>query len=433
MLTDYMKNVIERGHLATIINAKCLDSDNKIESLIYIIISRSNELFNRLFEKGLFTIDDIILAIKENYTIIPKLSNVILDNEYFISEIVKIVEPEWYDFLPSHIAKMPEVQEKCDRKGRERQLYIRQGVADRDGFHRDWTNNFGEFLTFFTLKGNFPIKSKKDYLIIYKRYLESNLSMVAFCKKYGITPVSGFAKFLERLELESKDFFDDIKDVKQNASDRFLNATIENSRKIVSGEMSFDEFINNPKINFNESKIDLLFRVLSAEQQNKLARIIMDYLEAHAQLLPSNFILFLTVRNLKPVDSYNTFVRRNLSMPNDKEYIYKYKKQISSLIGHSKPYYRNKLYLTYIIDGKKYTINDEIIDQAYAYATNNNYHISDSSMTYLTKQIAMGLLNYSNETKVQKEEMVDTIIELIKEEATILDYLNHMEETSTIK
>jgi len=47
-------------------------------------------------------------------------------------------------------------------------------------------------------------------------------------------------------------------------------------------------------------------------------------------------------------------------------------------------------------------------------------------MVYLTKEIAKGNIDYSLEVNNEKEELIDTIIQLINESANIEDYLETM-------
>ena len=375
-----------------------------------------------------YVLGELIEKIKKNYTIINYLPNDVLLNYRFIKRLLEIIEPSWYDGLPKVLADKEEIQKKCDRIGRTKRLYKYDGIRDEEGYDRDWRNIKGELKIFFTLKGDFPIKSKEDYIAIYNKYIESKLSIKAFCKKYGITPIKGFEELLERLKLESREYYDKINSLKQEVSSNFYSFSRDMALKIVNGDVSLEEFFSDMSIDFYYANIDLYYRILSNEDKHKLACLIIDYFEKHKDLVLNNFLRFLTIRNIKPVDAYNTYVRKYLLMPQDREYIIIFHRQIKELDLQTKPFNRKKLYVKFIINNKEYIVDDAVIDQAYAYLSDNHYHISDSSMRYMTKQIAIGEIEYKEETKEQKEEMIDTILNLVLEEAKMEAYLTEMEK-----
>ena len=87
-------------------------------------------------------------------------------------------------------------------------------------------------------------------------------------------------------------------------------------------------------------------------------------------------------------------------------------------------YNRKNTYCTWLINDKKYEVDDNIIDQALIYARDMKYHICQSSIASICKKIVLGELDYSHETIEQKDEIIDVIINLIAEEKTIEDYIN---------
>ena len=425
-LSDELIDVLSRVHLGTMLS-KYITSQNKINCVSFLLCNRP-KIFEKMLNNNFLDFDDIIKCIDLYPASILCLPQEVIRNKDFQNKLIENVKTEWYDFLPTSIANNLEVQKKC---GRTAKIYLENGL-DKNGYNRDWINGNGELIYFFKLKGDFPIKSKLDYYKLYKEYLDSRISVQNFCTKYGIDSIKGFNDFLKRVEAESLEDFSKIKDVKVDVQRNFYNLSKETAKKIVDGEISFEEFLNDSRYNFNSTRIDLYFNTLSFNDRNIFSTIIMDYVEQNPYLVNRNFIKFLTSNNLKPTDSYNTFVRRNLQMPKDREYIQKYKKQMSKIKGHEKMYKRSDLYSTYIIRDKEYKVDDLIIDQAYAYATDNDYHISFISMSYLCKKIATGELTYSKETNAEKEELIDNIISLFKEEKNIEDYISAMKEKNSV-
>lgn len=426
-LSDELISELSHVQLRTMLR-KYITPENKINCACFLICNRS-EIFEKMYKNDFVDLNDIIKCIQTYPKCASQLPQEIIKNDNFQKKLLENIQPEWYDFLPTFIANNPEIQKKCGRTGK---VYLENGL-DKNGYNHDWLNENGELISFFKLEENFPIKSKLDYYKLYKEYIESKISVQNFCNKYGIDSVKGFNEFLKRIESESLEDFSKIKEVKNDVQKNFFISSKETAEKLAKEELDFEEFINNSKYNFNSTKINLYFNALSLNDRNNLAKIIMDYVEKNPYLINENFIKFLTTNNMKPSDSFNTFIRKSISMPKDKEYIQKYKKQISKIRSQERPYKRNDLYSVYIIGEKEYKIDDSIIDQAYAYAIDKNYHMSYISMNYLCKKIATGEIVYSKETEQEKEEMISSIIYLIKEEKTIEDYIAEMKNRSTVK
>ena len=149
------------------------------------------------------------------------------------------------------MADNPDIMKKCNRTV---QIYRSDGL-DSHGYNRDWINEKGELLTFFHLKGNFPIKTKLDYYKIYKEYVESRMSVSSFCTKYGIDSLEGFNELLERIKAESYDDFSKIQEVKSAVSKSFYTYSKEIAIKLANGEVTFEEFFANSAINFINTRI----------------------------------------------------------------------------------------------------------------------------------------------------------------------------------
>lgn len=404
------------------------DENNRSRILCFLIYART-EMFKKLYRNDFIDLNDIIKCVELQPASLRFLPREIINNEDFIKLVIEIVQPDWYDLLPTFISEIPEIQKKCNRTSK---VYMENGL-DKDGYNFDWVNENGELIYFFKLKGNFPIKSKEDYYKLYDEYIESRMSVTSFCKKYEIDSEEGFNLFLNRVEAESFEDFSMIKDVKTDVQHRFYSSSRKDVKKILSGELSIDEFVSNNQVNFQTAKVDLYFSFLSFEEKNKFARILMDYFEENLYAVNENFLQFLTTSNANPIENYGRFIRPNLKMPNDSQYIRNYHKQIEKLKSHARRYTRKELYSTYIVGEKRLSVDDDVIDQAYAYSVDKNYRRSYTCMCYLCKKILYGELDYKKETVLQRDEMIDGIIALIAEEKTIEDYINLMKNKRTLK
>lgn len=424
------ETVLELLHrqVRTIIKKEIITPENK-SNCIFFLACNKYDFFNKMYHSGFINMNDILECVYKFPTCMTYLPQEVIKDEAFAKEIVKNVKPDWYDFLPYYIANMPEVQEKCNRTAK---IYRENGL-DSNGYNIDWVNENGELLSFFKLKENFPINSKADYFKLYKEYLESKVSVHAFCGMYGIDSQDGFNKFLKRVEAESFEEFSKIKDIKFDIQKSFYALSKETAKQIINGEITFEDFLNDNRINFNSTKIDLYFNSLSFEDRNKMAHVIMEYVENNPYLLSSRFIDFLTINNLKPTDSFNMFIKRNLKMPDDKQFFAQYYNELRIIEQQEKSYHRRELYCTYVSNDQRFEVNDNVIDQAYAYAVAKRIHVSKRSMLYLTKEIAKGTIKYEEETNNQKQEMIDSIIKLINEEKSIEDYIETMKQSRSMK
>ena len=421
-------NILRNCHLSTIIKEIDSNPEKKCNCLCFLADYRPT-LFEKMFNNNYMSYNDIISCIEISPGILVNIGRFFLKNEEFRKNFIEIIKPEWYDYLPRDMADNPDIMKKCNRTV---QIYRSDGL-DSHGYNRDWINEKGELLTFFHLKGNFPIKTKLDYYKIYKEYVESRMSVSSFCTKYGIDSLEGFNELLERIKAESYDDFSKIQEVKSAVSKSFYTYSKEIAIKLANGEVTFEEFFANSAINFINTRIDLYYNTLSLEDKNKFSHELMHYFDRNTPLLHQNFIKFLTTRNNNVLDNYNMFVKKYLVAPKDREYYKLYSSQLQKLKNQLVKYYRKNMYCTYGIGDSTFEVNDEVIDQAYAYAQDNQLYVSNYSMSYLCKEIAVGRLNYSKETKEQKDEMIDVILRLVYEERTIEDYISAIKNSKINK
>jgi len=407
---------------------KLVTPENNIQYMTFIICFRPI-VTERLIDANYLDYSMLMECVKFYPPCLSYIPVKVISDENFCKLIIENIQPEWYDFLPDSIAGLEEVQKKCSRTAR---IYSDLGL-DKDGYNPDWLNKDGELISFFTLRGNFPINSKLDYYKIYEEYIKSKTSVSTFCKKYGISPVKGFEEFLKRISAES---FDDSKHIKSNMREvqkRFFSFSKEMAKKIVSEEIQFETLMSSSQINFNSLNLEVLFNSLGPKERRAFSIIIMDYIDNHQVLVSNNFIKLLSNGGKKPIDIFNSLVRPCLKMPEDRENIIRFKKQTSKVKGYSELYRRNDLYCTYLIGDQKYEVNDEIIDEAYTFMKNNDYNFSRQSVRYVCKEIATGNLVYEKETRKYKDEMLDGILELIHKEKSMEDYLSMMRDNQDEK
>ena len=384
------------------INAKIVIKDKKLLNLFF------KNLNPKLYDK------------------IPNMvAKAIAEDKMLMDIFVDNLNIELYDKLPSVLAKVEKVKRKCNRAG---QIYDKDSnyEYDKDGYNKEWLDENGNLVEFFKLKNDFPIETKAEYYRLYKEYLEEKTSIPRFCEKYGINSVEGFKRMLERIDAES---FDDAKrtsNVKSIVANNYFNLCRDNAIKVINGDISVEEFLNNEKINFYSTRISMFFDYLDQNQKHVFAIKLFEYFNNNQFLVNENFITFLREGKVTPSINYSKYIKGNFKMPEDKKYMPDYNKHLSKLNEHMKTYQRNQLYATYNIGGINYTVDDSIIDQAYAYIKAHNYCLSTLSMNYACKQIVTGKIKYEEETQKEKEKMINDIIELTREQNTIEDYIEEV-------
>ena len=119
---------------------------------------------------------------------------------------------------------------------------LRQKFKDKRG---QFVDKNGNFLKLFTLKNDL-IKSKEDYYRIAEIFKESGLSVIAFCRKYGIMEVEGFREMIDRVAEQKPEFAEYYNEFTDQKSKEFITK----SNKIISGilnkTMSVGEAITTP-------------------------------------------------------------------------------------------------------------------------------------------------------------------------------------------
>lgn len=321
-----------------------------------------------------------------------------------------------YDFLSEDLRKNAKIQEKFKQT---KKIYNLSSGRDNWGYDQEWLDREGKIRKFFTLKNNFPINSKEEYMVIINAYLCSELSIASFCNLYGIKDIEGFKDLLKRICDENIDNIDEVRKVKEIASTKYLVKIKDLGNKLGNGELSFEEYL---KYYYGPvHKFKLMFEYTD----NKLGLMtnIVDYIKNNKDSLMLDKILDLfdtSLKNFKTV--LNSYCNMGgLRIINRNVYL-----NINSYI---KPYARPFILTTIIKDGNKYVIDDNIADQAYAYLKDNGIYICHYTMSLYTQKIAFGEINYLEEKETKKEELKEEILSLaIKKAHNIQEYMNIMEE-----
>ena len=402
--------------------------ENKIQCYCYIIMNRG-DTFRKILKNGFISKEEIIDCIRFLPSILLYLPQKVYYDTKFQKLLIANMQPGWYDFLPSIIADMSEVQIKCNRTAK---IYSEYGL-DANGYNRDWVNSEGMLLNFFTLKANFPIKTKEDYYKLYEEYVKANTSVNNFCERYGISSETGFKKLLERIKAESYEDAMAIKNVGTNVSKDFYFNVQKRAKQLATGELSFEDFISNKNINFYVNNAELYFNALDYDGRYNLAKIIFNYIEANPNFILKNFFIFLKGREVTLLNSFMKLVKSRFKSPDDNDIIKRISNNTVRIINsHEKPYSRKFLYCKYIKGEETNIVDDAVIDQALAYAEDNGIYKSLAAIAYLSKRIAFGELNYFKESEEKKDSLLESILDLIDQNKDLDAYIKLMKKSNNI-
>ena len=76
---------------------------------------------------------------------------------------------------------------------------------------------------------------------------------------------------------------------------------------------------------------------------------------------------------------------------------------------------RRGSYLAYVVDGQRKNVDDDVLDQALAYAKSKNIYRCNYTISKLAKEIVCGNIDYSEETQQEMAEMQKTVLEMVQE------------------
>lgn len=342
--------------------------------------------------------------------LIKELPAELVLSDEFMGELLK--DKTNFDLLPKSIASNKDVKIMFDRGGQM-----------RDGLDEEWRDKNGKLVKFFSLYGGFELKEKQDYLTIYEKYLEEKLSLEKFCQKYRIEPVSGFNEMLDRIIDESYSQGEKIEDTKKAVSERFLAKRRSILGKIITGELSFDEFLNK---NYSRSfTFGGFVGICNCDEANAFCKkIIEHYSSKECFEYTVNEIQFLEPEKNIAYDQFKLDIASMLSLPKDKAYYPLLRKMMGNLHIATSKFSRDDLRnVAFIKNGIAYQIDDSVIDQALYYAQKNNIWQSKSAIKQIAKMVAFGEIDVKKETEETKTEMKESLLELLGEKKSIEDYL----------
>ena len=400
------------------LNKYIIDKEYKLETFRLLLLNYRKTTAMHLLERDFVSTEDI-LELQAKY---GDMFYLLPDEAYKINhDLIDYVVKEdsiIFDSLPPIVRADVRIQQKCKRT---KAIYTNNSRDDQ-GYDNNWLNESGELLDFFKLENGFPINSKEDYHVILKYYVSSGMSVSGFCSQYGITPVEGFQDFLKRCGVENTDTQELITENKAVASNKYVQTVKKIASDINEKKITIDDYIENYYTPVH--KITLLLSFIN-DKEDFMSQLL-DYMYNNRTELKLGIIMDLFDSNIAKIqDDLKATIRIACgNQPNLIRKIYTIK-----LANYTHAFRRELAKCKYIKDNKEYIIDDDIIDQALAYAEDKNIYKCYYTITDIAKRIAYGEIKYDEEAKRKRSELISGIIELaLRQAKTIDDYMATMEE-----
>lgn len=316
-----------------------------------------------------------------------------------------------------------------------------------------WEDENGSTIALFKV-GSITPKSKADYEKVLKKYLDENLGITAFCKKYDIKDVKGFKTMLEKFSAENSTYAEQIESKSNQQQAKYVDKVRDIIESVcVEGE-SVKSIIKYSKT-FSLEKLQDFARRLFPDKNYceiltiKVIEYYHDRLNSYTNSFePENIAKMLTADEIRFIvgdEEYTSmltgkkceierlFLKRVSFLNSTQSALIRQKvnnqRPDSIMKGISKydtkfranEYFRST---TFILaeNGEQVEVTREMVDMAYKYAYSKKLHTSDAVMRYLIRAIVNGKIQNLEETKQDRKEMMSQALALVSEISDIDEY-----------
>ncbi len=323
----------------------------------------------------------------------------------------------------------------------------------------NFVDDDGNFKVLFSLAGLKP-SSKSDYEKIAKKFLETNLSIPAFCKKYKISNTETFKEMLGELSKQDNEMGVMLKDKNRTSQQNFMQATF-----------SFVNTVNDPNgdiqtaIQNNTSKDRTFAKILAmpetsipASEKLEFVRRISTYfaerllmddksytLENISSRLTNNEISFLTSsETIQKMSSGATIdlgaefastikpFKQELDMQTKNAFTRKVVYPIKSALVQYGTKFQPKKYLSAnpgigVADGSVVMITPEMVDTALYFAQKQGLYPCNTTISRIIKVVAEGQIKDAHEEVQKSEEKQNAFLQKLQNSQSIEEYFDSVE------
>ena len=317
-----------------------------------------------------------------------------------------------------------------------------------------WYDKNGEIIKLFDLSDGMKISSLDDYCLIASYFVQSDLSVSEFCRKYQIENVKGFKLMCEKLSLVDENFAAFYQDNLEKKSTAYVAIIKHQIEDVAYGRLSIEDLLTTQSqmksfgtvmeiglstvredrlCRFVETVIDYYYDRMNSYEPNstELNDICNRLSEAEVKFLMSSRV----IAKRKMGDNVNLGVEfakpfarisKNLS-PYAQSKVYNGKKGLHKRLDSYSDDYNPEEYLSgetqfMLPNGQFIQPTQEMLDMAEAYASKHKLFKSAGTMSRVIKAVAEGKIQNQAETEDYKKMLQEMAIKKMKECKTIEEY-----------
>lgn len=307
--------------------------------------------------------------------------------------------------------------------------------------------------TFFKLYNGQEISSDQDCLMVAQRFIEENMSVDGFCKKYKIADNKGFKRMLDYVSTESEEFKGQIERINDVSKNKFIAATNNFIDKLKDPNEDIKTLIKENKSKQRDLSTILSFNITNEERERIVLKTMRYYADRLKQdnrsssisnidnMLTDNEILFMIGRDnfdrMKTgakIDIYEYIrsiiapYRSNLDLQSKNKFTVECLVPIREMVKKYEGKFMSKRFLATEPgignkNGEEVKITSEMVDMAVHYARVNKLYSSNYTIEKILKAIVDGEIDNSKETQDAKQKLQAGILKDLKECENIEDYL----------
>ena len=339
------------------------------------------------------------------------------------------------------------------RKG----LQLKKEEKDRKKLEKDlsWKDANGEPLELFKL-GHISPSSREDYEKILKKFLEEELSIVAFCSKYGIRDYNGFRKMLDKFAIENPEYKEQIESKSNSQQSNYITTAVKLIKGVCMGGKSVETIIKHSRSYSLEKIQDLaqsLFphTVFCEVLTVKIIEYYYDRLNSHTSDIDyKNISNMLTIDEIRFIlgaermrgrkykieeifkdrvlfiKDFNPYILGKLVISNAPNSILRNLSKYNG--GFTKTAYFKDKTLMLDANGNRVEVTEQMVDMALQYAYANDMPIREFVINVLIRGVVKGIIQNEQQTQQEMADMRAQAKSLIYEIVDIDEYFEAMDK-----
>lgn len=317
-----------------------------------------------------------------------------------------------------------------------------------------WHDKKGEIIKLFGLADGMQITSVEDYKMIANYFMQSDLSVTEFCRRYQIDNVKGFKEMCEKIALTDANFADFYRDNLEKTSNAYVPIIKQLIEDVADKKMSVSEMLKSPPQNKSlETMMQIGSSVVDSEHLHKFAEQIIIYYFNRTNSYDSNatwlgqILKRLTVEEVNFLMSARDEYRRNQG--HDIQLGGEISRQFLPIKEKISPVAQGMLYSKsrgvlkklavysigykaseYLSGENKFKnkkgeiteVSQEMLDMAEAYATANGLYKSAGTMSRIVKAVLDGRIQNQAEAQEYKQKLQGSILQKMQESKDLSEY-----------